>query len=325
MKIIQRTRRLRSSAWIRNLVREQALSPSDLIWPLFVRGGDNEREPIKMMPGVHRFSIDLIVKEAKKARDLGIPMIALFPYTNPELRSDDAKEALNPDNLVNLATKAIKDAVPEIGVMLDVALDPYSSHGHDGIMRDDAIDNDLTIAMLVKQSLVQAASGADVLGPSDMMDGRIGAIREALEEEGHKNTAIMAYSAKFASAYYGPFREAVGASGVLKGDKKTYQLDPANGDMALELIARDINEGADMVMVKPGLAYLDVCARASDTFNTPLFAYQVSGEYTMLKNAVDQGIFEESAISESLLAFKRAGCTGVLTYFAPLIAEAFQS
>lgn len=319
---LKRPRRLRQSPWIRDLVRENSLQTSDLIWPLFVREGDKMREPIPSMDGVERLSIDQAVLAAQEARDLGIPLLAIFPYTDPAKRSSDAKEAFNPDNLVNRATKAIKDAVPEIGVMLDVALDPYSDHGHDGILIDDQIDNDATIDALVKQSLVQASAGADVLGPSDMMDGRIKAIREALEADGHQNTAIMAYSAKYASAYYGPFRDAVGASGVLKGDKKTYQMDFGNSDEALEMIARDINEGADMVMVKPGLAYLDICQRVSENFRTPVFAYQVSGEYAMIQNAITQGLFDEtSMIMENMMSFKRAGCKGVLTYFAPRVAK----
>lgn len=317
-----RTRRLRKTQWVRDLLCETRLHPADLIWPIFVREGENLREPIPSLPGVDRLSIDLAVEAAKEARDLGIPVIALFPYTDPAKRSEDGREAFNPDNLVNRATRAIKSSVPDIGVMLDVALDPYSSHGHDGILIDGYVHNDETVEALVKQSLVQAESGADILGPSDMMDGRIGAIRQALEDSGHLHTAIMAYSAKFASAYYGPFRDAVGASGLLKGDKKTYQLDAANSEMAMACIARDIDEGADMVMVKPGMAYLDICQRAASAFSTPLFAYQVSGEYAMIENAIRQGLFdEETIIMETMLAFKRAGCRGVLTYFAPRIAK----
>ncbi len=320
-----RPRRLRHSAWIRDLVRETRIHSHDLIWPIFVKDGQNEREAVASMPGVERLSIDLAVEAAKQARDLGIPMLALFPYTDPKKRSSDANEAFNPDNLVNRATREIKNAVPEIGVMLDVALDPYSDHGHDGILKGDVIDNDATIDALIKQSLTQAQAGADVLGPSDMMDGRIGAIRNALEKDGFQNTAIMAYSAKYASAYYGPFRDAVGASGVLKGDKKTYQMDIGNGDEALAMIARDLDEGADMVMVKPGLAYLDICARANLEFDAPLFAYQVSGEYAMIQGAITNGLFDErSIIMENMISFKRAGCDGVLTYFAPRIAKWLQ-
>ena len=317
-----RPRRLRCQPWIRDLVRENAISPQDLIWPIFVREGENIEEPISSLPGVSRLSIDKAVEAAQFACDLGIPVIALFPYTDPAKRTSDGAEAFNPDNLVNRATRAIKKAVPNIGIMLDVALDPYSDHGHDGIMVDGYIDNDLTIDALVKQSLVQVEAGADILGPSDMMDGRIGAIRDMLEFTENKNTLIMAYSAKFASGYYGPFRDAVGASGTLKGDKKTYQMDPANGSEALNMIERDLAEGADMVMVKPGMPYLDVCARAADQFRAPIFAYQVSGEYAMIENAIRAGLFDEDQITlESMLAFKRAGCAGVLTYFAPRIAK----
>ncbi len=321
-----RPRRLRANAWVRDIVRENRVSANDLIWPIFVREGENIREPIASLPGVDRLSIDLVVKAAKEARDLGIKVIALFPYTEMKMRNAEGSEAFNPDNLVNRATRAIKKAVPDIGVMLDVALDPYSDHGHDGILVGDDIDNDLTIEALVKQSLVQAEAGADILGPSDMMDGRVAAIRASLELNGHKNVLIMAYSAKFASAYYGPFRDAVGASGVLKGDKKTYQIDPANSQMALNMIERDLIEGADMVMVKPGLPYLDICSQASAQFSAPVFAYQVSGEYAMLENAIRANLFDEKTIiMESMMAFKRAQCAGVLTYFAPRIAKFLQS
>ncbi len=317
-----RPRRLRQSPWIRDLVRETSLTTNDLIWPIFVREGENIREPIEQMPAVDRLSVDLVVDAAKKARDLGIPMIALFPNTPNEKRNARGDEAFNADNLVNRATRAIKDAVPEIGIMLDVALDPYTDHGHDGLLTDDQIDNDKTIEALVRQSLVQADSGADILGPSDMMDGRIGYIRDALEQHGHKDTMIMAYSAKFSSSYYSPFRHAVGAASQLKGDKKTYQLDPGNSDEAINMIARDLAEGADMVMVKPGMAYLDICQRASQIFQAPIFAYQVSGEYAMIQNAINAGFFDaKSIVFENLLAFKRAGCDGILTYFAPHIAR----
>lgn len=316
-----RPRRLRSTPWMRDLICENRVSASDLIWPIFVREGENIREEIASLPGVYRLSIDLAVKAAQEAFELGIPLLALFPYTDPALRDEAGSEAFNPDNLVNRATRAIKAEVPGIGIMLDVALDPYSSHGHDGIVKNGAVDNDLTIEALVKQSLVQAQAGADVLGPSDMMDGRIASIRNALEAHDHKSVAIMAYSAKFASAFYGPFRDAVGASGILKGDKKSYQIDPANSKIALQMIERDINEGADMVMVKPGMPYLDICATAALRFDRPIFAYQVSGEYAMIENSIRAKIFdEETILLETMMAFKRAGCTGVLTYFAPRIA-----
>lgn len=317
-----RPRRLRQSSWIRHLVAENHLTPADLIWPIFVCEGTNIRQPISAMPGVERLSIDLVVEAARHAASLGIPCIALFPYTNPNLKTPQAEEAWNPDNLVNTATRAVKAAVPKIGVMLDVALDPYNSDGHDGIVRGGMIVNDETLIALEKQALVQASSGADILGPSDMMDGRIGTIRTALERENHQNTMIMSYAAKYASAFYGPFRDAVGASGALKGDKKTYQMDSANGDEALREVAQDLREGADMVMVKPGMPYLDICTRVKREFNVPTFAYQVSGEYAMIAGAGDNGwIDKEKAMMESLLAFKRAGCDGILTYFAPEAAQ----
>ena len=275
------------------------------------------------MPGVERLSVDLIVGAAKEAVALGIPAIALFPYTDPRLRSEDGAEAFNKDNLVCRATRAIKDAGLDIGVMLDVALDPYTSHGHDGLMRDGIILNDETLEALVKQSLVQADAGCDIIAPSDMMDGRIGAIRQALEAAGHTSTQIMAYSAKYASAFYGPFRDAVGSSSTLKGDKRTYQMDYANSDEALREVGLDIAEGADMVMVKPGMPYLDVCRRVSETFGVPTFAYQVSGEYSMLMAAAGAGYLDgDKVMIEALMAFKRAGCAGILTYFAPRAARA---
>lgn len=317
-----RPRRLRQFPWLRNLVQEHQLNVSDLIWPIFIREGQNQREAVASLPGVDRLSIDLAVEAAKFAASLGIPLLALFPYTDPSKRSANAEEAFNPDNLVNRATKAIKAAVPEIGIMLDVALDPYSDHGHDGILYDGNIDNDRTIDALIQQSIVQAQSGADILGPSDMMDGRVQAMRSALDGENFQNCAIMSYSAKFASGFYGPFRDAVGASNILKGDKKTYQLNPANASEAMAMIARDLKEGADMVMVKPGLPYLDICQRARAEFAAPIFAYQVSGEYAMLQNAIEAGLFQEEAIIlETMMSFKRAGCNGVLTYFAPKIAQ----
>jgi porphobilinogen synthase len=277
------------------------------------------------MPGVERLSIDLVVAAAAEAVRLGIPAIALFPYTEPELRTEDAREAFNPGNLVCRATRAIKQQKLDLGVMLDVALDPYTSHGHDGLMRDGVILNDETLEALVRQALVQTEAGCDVIAPSDMMDGRIGVIRRALEESGHADTQIMAYAAKYASAYYGPFRDAVGSSAALKGDKRTYQMDPANSDEALREVALDIAEGADMVMVKPGMPYLDVVRRVVDRFGVPTFAYQVSGEYAMLAAAAQNGWLDgDKAMMESLTAFKRAGCAGVLTYFAPRAAKLMQ-
>ena len=313
----RRLRRLRRTPWMRDLVRETVLTPADLIWPLFVVEGSNERSPVKTMPGVERLSVDLCVEAAKQAAAEGIPALALFPNTDPSKRSEGGEEALNPDNLVCRALGAIKDAVPEIGLIADVALDPYTSHGHDGVMDGEVILNDETVEILVGQALVQAKAGCDIIAPSDMMDGRVGAIRAALDAEGHEQTAVMAYAAKFASAFYGPFREAVGSGGRLKGDKRTYQLDYANSDEAMREIEQDIAEGADMVMVKPGLPYLDIVRRARDEFDLPVFAYQVSGEYAMITMAGDNGAIDrESAMLESLFAFKRAGAKGVLTYFA---------
>ena len=317
-----RFRRLRRSPALRDLVRETSLSPADFIWPVFVRDGEGVREPVASMPGVERLSVDNIVVAAREAHALGIPAICLFPYTDPALKTEDCAEAWNPDNLSNRATRAIKDAVPDIAVMTDVALDPYNINGHDGFVEDGVIVNDRTVEALVKQALSQARAGADIIGPSDMMDGRIGAIRAALEAEGHSGVAILSYAAKYASAFYGPFRDAVGASGALKGDKKTYQMDPANTDEALRLIARDLAEGADMIMVKPGMPYLDICRRAKDAFGAPTFAYQVSGEYAMLQAAAQNGWLDgEKVMLESLMAFRRAGCDGILTYFAPAAAE----
>ena len=312
-----RMRRFRRTDWSRRLVTENHLTVSDLIWPLFVIDGENTREPVGAMPGVERLSIDLCVAAAKQAAALGIPALALFPNTPAALRDDTGKEAFNPDNLVCRATQAIKDAVPEIGIMCDVALDPYTAHGHDGLMDGDEILNDETLDALVKQSLNQVNAGCDIIAPSDMMDGRIAAIRGALESAGHPQTLIMAYSAKYASAFYGPFREAVGSGGRLRGDKKTYQMDPANSDEALHEIGLDIAEGADMVMVKPGMPYLDIVSRCKREFSVPTFAYQVSGEYAMLAGAIEHDWLErEKTIVESLMSFKRAGADGVLTYFA---------
>ena len=297
---------------------ENRLHPSDLIWPLFVTEGQGVEEPIASLPGVSRWSVDGIVARAREARDAGIPCLALFPNTQPDRRSDDGEEALNPDNLMCRAIRAIKDAVPDIGILTDVALDPYTAHGQDGLLDQDGyVVNDATIDVLIGQSLNQAAAGADIIAPSDMMDGRVGAIREALEEEGHANVQIMAYAAKYASAFYGPFRDAVGSSGLLKGDKKSYQMDPANSEEALREVALDLAEGADSVMVKPGLPYLDIIARVKDRFEVPVFAYQVSGEYAMIEAAVAAGAGDRDAlVLETLLAFKRAGCSGVLTYHA---------
>jgi porphobilinogen synthase len=318
-----RMRRGRSSPWIRDMLAEHRLHPSDLIWPLFISDGNDVEEPIASLPDVSRWSVDRLAAKAREARDLGIPCIALFPNTPANLRSEDASEALNPGNLICRAIKAIKDAVPEVGVLTDVALDPYTAHGHDGIVDDKGyVLNDETSAILADQALVQASAGADIVAPSDMMDGRIGTIRAALEREGHVNVAIMAYAAKYASAFYGPFRDAVGSRGLLKGDKKSYQMDPANGAEALREVALDLAEGADMVMVKPGLPYLDVLARVKDAFGVPTFAYQVSGEYAMIEAAAAAGAGDRDAlVMETLLAFKRAGATGVLTYHAPLAAR----
>ena len=313
----RRQRRLRRTGWMRDMVRETTLTPHDFIWPLFIIDGQNETTQIRTMPGVERLSVDLAVKAAKEAHAAGIPALALFPNTPDNLRNEDATEAYNPDNLMCRALAAIKDAVPEIGLIADVALDEYSSDGQDGLVADGEILNDETVAVMVQSALVQARAGADIIAPSDMMDGRVAAIREALDAEGFEQVAIMAYSAKFASAYYGPFREAVGSGSRLKGDKRTYQLDFANSDEAMREVAQDIEEGADMVMVKPGLPYLDLVQRVSSSFNVPVFAYQVSGEYAMLKFASEAGAINgEAAMMESLWAFKRAGADGVLTYFA---------
>ncbi|MBD3729982.1 MAG: porphobilinogen synthase [Sphingomonadales bacterium] len=314
-----RLRRTRASGWSRALHRETMLTPADLIWPLFVTEGSGVEQPVASLPGVSRWSVDGIVARAKEAVSLGIPCLALFPNTQPERRSDDGKEALNPDNLMCRAIRAIKDACGEdIGVLTDVALDPYTTHGQDGLL-DEAgyVVNDATVDVLVGQSLNQAAAGADIVAPSDMMDGRIGVIREALEETGHANVQLMAYAAKYASAFYGPFRDAVGSGGLLKGDKKSYQMDPGNSEEALREVALDIAEGADSVMVKPGLPYLDIVRRVKEHFEVPVFAYQVSGEYAMIEAAAAVGAGDRDAlVLETLLAFKRAGCSGVLTYHA---------
>ena len=317
-----RMRRLRRTDWSRRLVRENTLSVDDLIWPIFIIDGDNQREPVASMPGVERLSIDLAVEAVDQAANLGIPVIALFPNTPPDLRSDDGAEAFNPENLVCRATRAIKDAVPDIGILCDVALDPYTAHGHDGLLDGDIILNDETVDALIRQTLTQVEAGCDIIAPSDMMDGRIGAIRAALESEDFQDTLIMAYSAKYASAFYGPFRDAVGSGGRLRGDKKTYQMDPANSDEAIHEIALDIAEGADMVLVKPGMPYLDIVRRCKAELAVPTFAYQVSGEYAMLAGAIErEWLAREATILESLSAFKRAGADGILTYFALQAAQ----
>ena len=321
---LSRPRRLRRTQWMRDLLAESQLTVSDLIWPIFICDGENKREKIASMPGVERVSVDLAPETAARARDVGIPVVALFPSTPENLKTTDCAEAFNPENLANKATRAVKSQVPDIGIMLDVALDPYNADGHDGLVRDGEVLNDETLLVLEKQALAHAESGADILGPSDMMDGRIAIIRQALENNEFRDTAIMAYSAKYASGFYGPFRDAVGATGALKGDKKTYQLNPANAEEAIRMIERDISEGADMVMVKPGMPYLDICRAAHDQINAPLFAYQVSGEFAMIEAASANGwINRETAIFESLMAFKRAGCHGILSYFALEVAEQF--
>jgi porphobilinogen synthase len=303
-------------------VRENTLTAHDLIWPVFVIEGQNRTEAVASMPGVTRYSVDLIIDRVKEAADLGIPAIALFPNTPRERRTEDAREAFNPDNIVCRAVRAIRKAVPDIGIMCDVALDPYTSHGHDGLMEGEHILNDATLEALVKQTLVQAESGCDIIAPSDMMDGRIGRIRSALETQGHEHVQIMAYSAKYASGFYGPFRDAVGSSGTLKGDKRTYQMDPANTDEAIREVALDIAEGADMVMVKPGMPYLDIVRRVKETFMVPTFAYQVSGEYAMIMAACNNGWLDpKKVITEALMSFKRAGADGILTYFAVDVAK----
>jgi porphobilinogen synthase len=318
-----RLRRTRIAPWSRALVAEHRLTPADLIWPLFVTSGTDVEEPIASLPGVSRWSVDRLAAQARQARDLGIPCLALFPNTPRELRTEDGREALNPDNLMCRAIRAVKDAVPEVGVLTDVALDPYTAHGHDGLI-DEAgnVRNDVTSQLLVEQALVQAAAGSDIVAPSDMMDGRVGAIRAALEAAGHHDVQIMAYAAKYASAFYGPFRDAVGSRGLLKGDKRGYQMDPANAQEALREVALDLAEGADTVMVKPGLPYLDIVRRVKERFEVPVFAYQVSGEYAMIEAAAAAGAGDrEALVLETLLAFKRAGTSGVLTYHAPLAAR----
>lgn len=318
----RRLRRMRKADWSRRLVQENRLTVDDLIWPVFAIDGENRRETIAAMPGVERFSVDLLAREAERAAQLGIPALAIFPNVDMSLRDETGSNILDADNLINRATRAIKDAVPEIGVITDVALDPFTSHGHDGILRDGIIVNDETVEQIAAAAVLQAEAGADVIAPSDMMDGRIGAIRDALDAAGHQDIAIMSYATKFASAFYGPYREAIGTGGLLKGDKKTYYIDPSNTDEAVRETEQDLAEGADMVMVKPGLPYLDIVHRLKSTFAMPTFAYQVSGEYAMIEAASANGWLDgERAMMESLLAFKRAGCDGILTYFAPRVAE----
>ncbi|NHT75051.1 porphobilinogen synthase [Rhizobiaceae bacterium CRRU44] len=318
----RRMRRNRKADWTRRMVRENQLTVDDLIWPIFLVPGTNVVEPIAAMPGVMRLSVDKAVEAAREAADLGIPALATFPNVDLSLRDDTGSHSLDADNLINQATRAIKKAVPGIGVITDVALDPFTSHGHDGILRDGEIVNDETVSQIARAAIAQADAGADIIAPSDMMDGRIGVIRQALDAAGHQNVGIMAYATKFASAFYGPYREAIGTSGLLKGDKKTYYIDPANGTEALRDAALDVEEGADMMMVKPGLPYLDICWRMKDAFGLPVFAYQVSGEYSMIKAAGAQGwIDEERVMMETLLAFKRAGCDGILSYFALDVAR----
>lgn len=317
-----RMRRNRRTGWSRRLVAENSLSCDDLIWPIFLCDGENVRMPIESMPGVERLSVDLAVAAAKEAVELNIPAMALFPHTDPGLRDETGSQAFNRDNLVCRAMRAIKAEVPELGIICDVALDPYTSHGHDGLLTGETIDNDRTLDALVRQSLVQVEAGADIIAPSDMMDGRVGAIRAALEEAGRKDTQIMSYAAKYASAFYGPFRDATGSAAALKGDKRTYQMDPANSDEALREVELDIAEGADMIMVKPGMPYLDIVARVKRSFAMPTFVYQVSGEYAMLMAAARNGWLDGDKIMfESLIAFKRAGADGILTYFAPRAAR----
>ena len=317
-----RPRRNRKAEWARRLVRENVLTTDDLIWPMFVVDGNNTRTPVASMPGVERLTVDQVVRDAERAMRLNIPCIALFPFTEASLRDETGSEALNSDNLVCQSVRAIKKEFPDLGVLCDVALDPFTSHGHDGLIEDGKILNDETVAVLVRQALVQAEAGCDVIAPSDMMDGRVGAIREALDDNGFVDVQIMAYAAKYASAFYGPFRDAIGSAKTLTGDKRTYQMDSANSDEALREVELDIAEGADMVMVKPGMPYLDIVRRVKDTFSMPTFVYQVSGEYAMIAAAANNGWIDgDRAMMESLLAFKRAGADGVLTYFAPKVAE----
>ncbi|MCF2870616.1 porphobilinogen synthase [Octadecabacter sp. G9-8] len=317
-----RLRRLRATPALRSMVRESALSPADFIWPVFVMEGTDAEEPVASMPGVMRRTVDRIGAAAREAYAMGIPAICIFPYTTMDARTEDCALAWSPDNIANRAIAEIKKAVPDMAVMTDIALDPYNINGHDGFVENGEIVNDRTVEALVKMALVQAEMGADILGPSDMMDGRVGAIRTALESAGHQKVTILSYTAKYASAFYGPFRDAVGASSALTGDKNTYQMDPANSDEAMRLVARDIAEGADMIMVKPGMPYLDIVRRVKTEFGVPTFAYQVSGEYAMMQAAAQNGWLDhDKVMMESLMCFKRAGCDGVLTYFAPAAAK----
>ena len=322
----RRLRRNRSHDWIRRLVAESRLAPADFIWPVFLQEGGQAREPLPSMPGVDRLSIGALVDAAGEAAELGIPAIALFPFVPPALKGEDGAEACRPDNLCNRAIRALKKALPNIGVICDVALDPYTSHGHDGLLAGERILNDETVEVLCRQALAEAEAGVDVVAPSDMMDGRVGRLRDALDAVGHAEVKILSYAAKYASAFYGPFRDAIGSKKALKGDKRTYQMDPANGDEALREVALDIAEGADMVMVKPGLPYLDIVYRVKEAFRLPTFVYQVSGEYAMLKGAGERGwIDAEAAMLESLLAFKRAGADGIMTYAAVEVARRLKS
>ena len=318
----RRLRRMRKADWSRRMVQETRLTVDDLIWPIFVVDGEKRRDPLPSMPGIERYSVDVAVEEAKRAAQLGIPALAIFPNVDIELRDQTGSHILDPDNLINRVTRAIKQAVPEIGIITDAALDPFTSHGHDGILRDGVIVNDETVAQVAAASVLQAAAGADIVAPSDMMDGRIGAVRDALDAAGYQDVAIMSYATKFSSAFYGPYREAIGTSGLLKGDKKTYYLDPANAAEAIRETEQDVIEGADMIMVKPGMPYLDIIRQLKDEFALPTFAYQVSGEYSMIEAAAANGWIDgERAMMESLLSFKRAGCDGILTYFAPRVAQ----
>jgi len=322
LNLTQRLRRNRKADWTRRLVRENTLTTDDLIWPIFLCEGENAREPVASMPSVERLSIDEAVRAAAEAAKLGIPALALFPFTEPSLRNEQASEALNPNNLVCRACRAIKREVPNLGLVTDVALDPYTSHGHDGILRGARILNDETVFVLVEQALNQARAGADIIAPSDMMDGRVGAIRAGLDAENFEDVQILSYAAKYASAFYGPFRDAVGTNATLIGDKRTYQMDPANSDEALREVAQDVEEGADIVMVKPGLPYLDIIFRVKERFGMPTFAYQVSGEYAMIMAAAERGWIDgDKAMLESLTAFKRAGADAILTYLAPRAAK----
>jgi porphobilinogen synthase len=321
LDLVHRPRRNRKAEWSRRLVRENVLTTNDLIWPLFLIDGERRREPVASLPGVERVSVDEAVRDAERAAELGVPALAFFPYTEAALKDEYGSEAYNEKNLVCRACRAIKQAVPHLGLITDVALDPYTSHGHDGLMDGERILNDESVEALVRQTLNQARAGADVIGPSDMMDGRVAAIREALDDEGYLDVQIMAYAAKYASAFYGPFRDAIGSTGALKGDKRTYQMDPGNSDEALREVELDLEQGADMVMVKPGMPYLDIIRRVKDEFGAPTFAYQVSGEYAMIQAAAGNGWLDgDKAMMESLMSFKRAGANGVLTYFAPRAA-----